>query len=257
VVESLEVEHQRRLRAERVQALLQQIWGDELPPGPTSALTALIDAVGIDDIHGVQDQVVSQGDGLSYHVLAALWQHYRTQPPADLSSPQLGAGLHLPQVLAERLQALQLLPTPVPAHARPASSAPATPEPGEINPQEVDLGESDLGEIDPRTVPTPVVAEVGESTHVGVWEIDPHNDTVAFDAVTAQLIGAGEVAGHSTVSAHLAELVHPEDRAPVAEALQEAVNHETAYRVRFRVRSAAGVITHLISHGRVLRAQAQ
>lgn len=98
-----------------------------------------------------------------------------------------------------------------------------------------------------------MVAEVAESARVGMWELDPHNDTVAFDAVTARLIGAGEVAGHSTVSGHLAELVHPDDRAQVTSALQEAVSNETAYRVRFRVRSATGAITHLISHGRVLR----
>jgi hypothetical protein len=34
--------------------------------------------------------------------------------------------------------------------------------------------------------------------------------------------------------------------------VQHAVATETAYRVRFRVRSVAGVITHLISHGRIL-----
>lgn len=64
--------------------MLQQMWGDELPPGPASALTALIDAVGIDDFHGVEDRVVSQGDGVSYQVLAVLWQHYLNHPPLIL-----------------------------------------------------------------------------------------------------------------------------------------------------------------------------
>ena len=223
--------------------MLQQMWGDELAPGPGAALIALIDAIGIDDFHGVEDRVVSQGDGLSYQVLAALWQHYLNQPPADPSSLRLGSGLRLPQVLAERLQALQLLPVPDAALAGPASSAPATSRPGEIDPRDVD----------PRSGTTPKVAEGAESAHVGMWEIDPHNDTVAFDAVTARLMGAGEVAGHSSVSGHLGELVHPDDRAQVTSALEEAVSNETPYRVRFRVRSATGEITHLISHGRVLR----
>lgn len=239
--ESLEVEHQRRLRAERVQAALTQVWGDDFPPGPNAALTVLVDAVGIDDFHSTEDRFVSQGDGVSYQVLAALWQHYRSWSPTDQAFVPPGMRLQLPQVLTERLQALQLLPDPATVAAAAGSFPSRTAAAGSV------------GEVAPRTGPAAVVAQVGGSTDVGVWEIDPQTDFVAFDAVTAQLLGAGKVAGYSTVTRHLQELVHPDDRAKVTSALQEAVATETAYRVRFRGRSAAGVITHLISHGQVLR----
>lgn len=254
MVESMEIEHCRRLRAERVQALLKQLWGEELPPGPAAALTVLIDAVGVDDFYGAEDRLVSQGDGLSYQVLATLWQHYRTWSLTDPSAPESGAGLHLPQVLAQRLRLLQLLPTPAPAPTPVrASAAGAAAESSPTGPSVVGSGAvGSGGGVDARTGPTPVVAEVGEFARVGVWEIDPQTGIVAFDAVAAQLIGDGDVAGCSTVARHMQELIHPDDHAPITSALQEVSETETAYRVRFRVRSPEGVITHLISHGRML-----
>jgi hypothetical protein len=246
--ESLEIEHRRRLRAERVQVLLQELWGDELPPGPAAALILLIDAVGIDDFHSVQDQLISQGDGLSYQVLAALWQRYRAWPHTAAPPVEPEVGLQLPEGLMERLQSLQLIPTPISTFAPSPSPSPAAAASSPAARASMEL----LQAAHPRTGPTPAVADLDEFARVGVWEIDPQNDTVAFDAVAAQLIGDGEVAGYSTITRHLQELIHPDDHAAIAAALREAVATETAYRVRFRVCSFDGVITHLISHGRML-----
>lgn len=100
--------------------------------------------------------------------------------------------------------------------------------------------------------PTPQVALGDEAERVGVWEIDPQSGAVAFDAVTARLVGAGVSAGHSTVEQHLEDLVHPDDRDRVEQAMRQALGTGTSYRVRFRVTSPAGAVTWLISHGRVL-----
>lgn len=64
----LDVEHVRRLRAERVADMLDHLWG-ERPP-----VSLLVDALGLDDQHGADAQVVVHGDGLTYAALARLLQ---------------------------------------------------------------------------------------------------------------------------------------------------------------------------------------
>jgi len=86
-----------------------------------------------------------------------------------------------------------------------------------------------------------------------MWEVDPQTRTVAYDSVTAALMGAEPLAGHTSLDEHLNQLIHPADRAGIEHAMQYALRTQTTYRVRFRVLSATGVSTWLISQGRVLR----
>ena len=71
VGDQLDREHQLRMRAENVRAVLRDMWGDELPASKDPVLDILIDAVAIDDEFGRQHHLVVQGDGLSQEQLRA------------------------------------------------------------------------------------------------------------------------------------------------------------------------------------------
>ena len=227
----LDLEHQRRLRAERVLDTLRLLWGEDPPPGPDPHLTALIDAVAADDAHGAEDRLVCQGDGVDVRTVAALWRHYlrttgtggRTDPsPAHATGPT--PVVALPPALLERLQRSGLL--------------------------------DETGPV--VTSPRPVLATGGPpdiDEGVGVWHLDAATGTVVYDALGAQLIGAG-TAGHDRVQNHLETLVHPEDRDAIARDLEHSLRTGQDYRRRFRVVSAEGVVTWLFSHGRVVHAPA-
>lgn len=92
-------QHRLRLRAERVAALLVQLWGDRPPPSPNPQLTTLIDAMAGDDEHGRDDQLVVHGDNLTYRQLARALQHRGsdaqalTELPTDLARRLATSGL--------------------------------------------------------------------------------------------------------------------------------------------------------------------
>ncbi|WP_432511123.1 hypothetical protein [Kineococcus sp. SYSU DK001] len=93
--DALSREHHLRRRAERVRAVLEALWGDRLPDAPDPVLTVLVDAVAVDDQHGVQDHLVVQGDGLSLQALAAILADVRSgatpaMVPADLRARLAG-----------------------------------------------------------------------------------------------------------------------------------------------------------------------
>ena len=59
-------------RAAIVRAGLRRLWGEELPPGIEPVLKVLVDAVALDDEHGVRADLVVQSDGLTLDTLTAL-----------------------------------------------------------------------------------------------------------------------------------------------------------------------------------------
>jgi len=65
-------ERDPEVRVRETVALLQTLWGEELPPAPHPWRTALLDVVVADDDHGTRDGLVVQGDGLTHIALAAL-----------------------------------------------------------------------------------------------------------------------------------------------------------------------------------------
>lgn len=223
MIESLDVEHQRRLRAERVLDVLRAIWGDELPPAPDSELRTLIDAIAADDAHAAAVRLVSQGDGVTYETLAALWRaRGRTSEAVELATD-------LPAPVKERLRQLDLsLP-------QQATGTTQSPERTEQSPPAVAEGEP------------------ADAHHFGIWEYDPRTGLITFDAVTARLLGADPQAGSARIEEHLQDHVHPEDRERVAEALVTALAAGRTYELRFRIVSPIGVVTVLHSHARVLR----
>ena len=96
-------QHRLRLRAERVAALLVQLWGDRPPPSSNPQLTTLVDAVAGDDEHGREDGLVVHGDELSHQRLVRALRHRGSLEEA------LG---ELPDRLADRLRDSGLLTSP-------------------------------------------------------------------------------------------------------------------------------------------------
>jgi PAS domain-containing protein len=60
----------RSLRAQRVLAVLRDLWGDERPPGQDPELAWIVDALAVDDAHGREDGFVVHSDGLALTSLA-------------------------------------------------------------------------------------------------------------------------------------------------------------------------------------------
>ncbi|WP_432540416.1 hypothetical protein [Kineococcus sp. SYSU DK002] len=101
--DALSREHHLRRRAERVRVVLEALWGDQLPDAPDPVLTVLVDTVAVDDQHGVQDQLVVQGDGLSLQALAAVLADARSSATPALVPPDLRARLAGLRPAAERV----------------------------------------------------------------------------------------------------------------------------------------------------------
>ncbi len=89
-----------------------------------------------------------------------------------------------------------------------------------------------------------------EAASIGTWNWDPVNDRMFADAKTARLFGVtAEEANGGPVKVFL-EKLHPEDRARVTVALEEALAHGGAYAVEFRLPQPNGSCFWLRSHGR-------
>lgn len=60
----------RSRRAERVLAVLRDLWGDEPPPGPDPELAWIVDALAIDDAHGREAGLVVHSDAIALSSLS-------------------------------------------------------------------------------------------------------------------------------------------------------------------------------------------
>jgi len=105
--ETVDAEHFRQYRAERVRAFLEEVWGNAMPDSQDPVITVLVDAVAADDLFGAERGLVVQGDGLTYQLLAEVVHRCVGLRPESVLSPRLLAGLR---------QFLRPLPpsTPVP-----------------------------------------------------------------------------------------------------------------------------------------------
>lgn len=264
MTDPLDLEHQRRTRAERVVAMLQALWGDDLPAGPHPELTVLIDAIAIDDEHATSQRLVNHGDGLTYDLLAALCtQLLRITAAGDSFPASLIA--QLPPALLTTLQQLNLLPRrsdqqePFDTFPTASRQLPVPVRPPAFD----DVSAFDTlhgvngssGVLADPIGPRPAATTAGApSAQVGMWEVDPLTRTIAYDAVCATLMGLIDLAGgYTNLDRLLDELVHPADRAHIEHAMRYALRTETTYRVRFRVLYPGSNVTWLISQGRVLR----
>jgi PAS domain S-box-containing protein len=91
-----------------------------------------------------------------------------------------------------------------------------------------------------------------EASSVGTWTWDIASDRLIADEFTARMfsVAAGAAAQGLPVANYL-QVVHEEDRAPVAEALGRAIELCGAYDIEYRVRQSGGAFRWLQARGRV------
>lgn len=90
-----------------------------------------------------------------------------------------------------------------------------------------------------------------EAANIGTWNWDPANDRMYVDAKTAKLFSVTEEeANGAPVEVYFAKL-HPEDRRPTEENLEQALLRGTPYAVEFRLPQADGSCRWVRARGQV------
>ncbi|GAB3469236.1 PAS domain-containing protein [Kineococcus endophyticus] len=271
----LNIHDDQRRRAERVMHLLQQLWGDDLPPGPEPELTVLIDAVAGDDHMGAQDGYVVQSDRLSYDALAVLLRRS--------TAPALTAGT-LPRELLTRVFAATHHPGTrhgsdrstsgdVPHHSGRLSihrwpdeyrdldrdaAQPRTAlrqEPPEGRRTHLTLaGEPRDGHGQLRSAPLPSAspspavaaqsvgtpAAAGPVREIGTWHLDADRQVLSWDDSCAAVLGRTGAPRFTSVLEELEEWTYPQDRPSVAAGFERCIHEAHPHEARFRARHPRG-----------------
>lgn len=239
VGDQLDREHQRRLRAENVRAVLRDMWGDELPTSMDPVLDILIDAVAIDDDFGRQHHLVVQGDGLSQEQLRAALRE------------SVGSGSVVARTVLAGLggTSRRLVRT---VHDVDAG---VVVEIGEGVGEESAGVEGGAGQRSSRwggSLLTPGMA-VLPGPECGAWELDFATGRVSLEAVTARLMGVGHAAGSYPLAQFMREgRIHEADQPRVQAALEEALQSGNPYECRFRSLLADGSYAWRASRARVI-----
>jgi PAS domain S-box-containing protein len=97
--------------------------------------------------------------------------------------------------------------------------------------------------------------EAQRLTHVGYWERDPDTDLITWSDETYRIFGLQPQARILNL-AQLPELVHPEDKQIVVEAVAEALRGGRRYDVEYRVIRPNGEVRLVHSQGDVIRDEA-
>jgi PAS domain S-box-containing protein len=90
-----------------------------------------------------------------------------------------------------------------------------------------------------------------EAGHMGAWEWDVESNTVLWSEGLISAMGFAPGAGPRTFDEFL-EIIHPEDRSAVQQAIQRSLTGDVYYDIEFRVISSKG-IRWAARKGRVLR----
>src|SRR4029450_11266082 len=94
--------------------------------------------------------------------------------------------------------------------------------------------------------------EASRLAHVGYWERDPDTDLITWSDETYRIFGLQPQARLLSL-AQLPELVHPEDKQIVIEAVAEALRGGPRYDVEYRVVRPNGEVRLVHSQGDVIR----
>ena len=87
---------------------------------------------------------------------------------------------------------------------------------------------------------------------IGLWDWDVANDQVAWTDSLYAIHGVEKTASPMTVEKFSA-LVHPDDRAPVSEAIDRALNEGAPYELEFRAVRPDGVVISLFTDAIIVR----
>jgi PAS domain S-box-containing protein len=91
-----------------------------------------------------------------------------------------------------------------------------------------------------------------EASSVGTWTWDIASDRLIADEFTARMFSvAADAAAEGLPAAAYLQVVHEEDRADVADALERAIQLCSAYDIEYRVRQSDGALRWLQARGRV------
>lgn len=100
--------------------------------------------------------------------------------------------------------------------------------------------------------------EAQRIAHVGYWERDLQLGTIRLSEESDRIFGAGhrDVVDLAEWNDHWLKMIHPEDRARIAEAADTAVARGTDYDVEYRIVRPDGVVRIVHSRGVVTRDEA-
>lgn len=88
--------------------------------------------------------------------------------------------------------------------------------------------------------------------HVGTWDWDISNETLVWTDETYRIFGAKPQEFKATYDAFLF-YIHEDDRQTVTDAVNNAINNDTSYTIKHRVRRPSGEIRQVLEKGQVLR----
>jgi PAS domain S-box-containing protein len=94
--------------------------------------------------------------------------------------------------------------------------------------------------------------EAQRLTHVGYWELDPNTDLITWSDETYRICGLPPQERTITF-AGLQELIHPEDRQIIVQAVAEALRSGSRYDVEYRVVRPDGEVRVVHARGDIMR----
>ena len=95
------------------------------------------------------------------------------------------------------------------------------------------------------------LAEAHEVAHLGSWEWDVDTNTVIWSDELYQIFGVDKETFVATYEGFM-EVVHPDDREEVAQAVQRAVEERVDYTVEHRIIRSDAELRHIYASGRVV-----
>ena len=90
------------------------------------------------------------------------------------------------------------------------------------------------------------------SGSVGIWSVEPATNKTYLDERFAQLFQIDAIAGQRGSSlAPLVDMIHPEDRDRVMDAVTYAIEHRTLYDIEYRIPQKSGRDVWVLARGRI------
>ncbi|MBB3086809.1 SpoIIE family protein phosphatase [Geodermatophilus sabuli] len=91
-----------------------------------------------------------------------------------------------------------------------------------------------------------------EASSIGIWERDLRTGAMRWDERCAALFGLDGAVEHDSLEEVLADHVHPDDQAAVAEAMRSAIAQRSAFMIEARMCRVDGGVVWTVSRGRVI-----
>lgn len=90
-----------------------------------------------------------------------------------------------------------------------------------------------------------------EAAQIGIWQWDIPNDTLTWSDKVYTLFGISPASSPGTFTGY-SDLIHPDDRSKVLQAIQSSLEHKTSYFVQHRTNPALGDLRWMEAWGTVV-----